>query len=119
MLPVKPGTTGWSNDNDVVSWAQSDVTTEYPESLLGMLADNYHPFARRPYPAGVRTIEAADILRNRVFPCEIWYPAAPEYVGRDPAVVSLIEEAAQTLTAGNKTEAVVLALRRLFDPKRE
>jgi len=33
----------------------------------------------------VRTIEAADFLRNRVFPSEIWYPAAPEYAGRDLA----------------------------------
>jgi predicted dienelactone hydrolase len=50
-----------------------------------MAADNYDPFARGPYPAGVRTIEAADSARNRVFPCEIWYPAAPECSGRDLA----------------------------------
>lgn len=50
-----------------------------------MSADNYDPFARGPYPAGVRTIELADTKRNRVFPCEIWYPAAPEYAGRDLA----------------------------------
>jgi predicted dienelactone hydrolase len=50
-----------------------------------MAADNYDPFARGPYPAGVRTIEAADTTRHRVFPCEIWYPAAPEYSGRDLA----------------------------------
>ncbi len=47
-----------------------------------MPADNYDPFARGPYPAGVRTIDAADTSRNRVFPCEVWYPAAPEYSGR-------------------------------------
>jgi predicted dienelactone hydrolase len=51
-----------------------------------MAADNYDPFARGPYPAGVRTIEAPDAKRNRVFPCEIWYPAAPEYSGRDLAL---------------------------------
>jgi predicted dienelactone hydrolase len=50
-----------------------------------MSADNYDPFARGPYPAGVRTIEAVDTTRNRVFPCEIWYPAAPEYSRRDLA----------------------------------
>jgi predicted dienelactone hydrolase len=50
-----------------------------------MSADNYDPFARGPYPAGVRTIEAADPTRHRVFPCEIWYPAAPQYAGRDLA----------------------------------
>jgi hypothetical protein len=32
-----------------------------------------------------------------------------------PEVVSLIEEAAQRLTGGNKTEAVALAVRRLLD----
>jgi predicted dienelactone hydrolase len=50
-----------------------------------MMADNYDPFARGQYPVGVRTIEVADTRRNRLFPCEIWYPAAPEYVGRDLA----------------------------------
>ena len=48
-----------------------------------MAADNYDPFERGPYPAGVRNIEAVDATRNRMFPCEIWYPAAPEYSGRD------------------------------------
>jgi hypothetical protein len=32
-----------------------------------------------------------------------------------PDVVAMIEEAAKELTAGNKTEAVALALRRLLD----
>jgi hypothetical protein len=32
-----------------------------------------------------------------------------------PEVVALIEEAAQRLTGGNKTEAVALAMRRLLD----
>jgi len=32
-----------------------------------------------------------------------------------PEVVALIEEAANKLTAGNKTEAVALAMRRLLD----
>ena len=32
-----------------------------------------------------------------------------------PEVVALIEEAASKLTAGNKTEAVALAVRRLLD----
>jgi hypothetical protein len=32
-----------------------------------------------------------------------------------PEVVALIEEAARKLTAGNKTEAVALAVRRLLD----
>lgn len=32
-----------------------------------------------------------------------------------PDVVALVEEAAKKLTAGNKTEAVALAMRRLLD----
>ena len=32
-----------------------------------------------------------------------------------PEVVALVEKAAQKLTAGNKTEAVALAMRRLLD----
>ncbi len=32
-----------------------------------------------------------------------------------PDVVALIEEAARTLTGGNKTQAVALAMRRLLD----
>ena len=32
-----------------------------------------------------------------------------------PDVISLIEEAAEKLTSGNKTEAVALAMRRLLD----
>jgi predicted dienelactone hydrolase len=50
-----------------------------------MAADNYDPFERGTYPAGVRTIEVVDGTRNRMFPCEIWYPAAPESSGRDLA----------------------------------
>ena len=35
----------------------------------------YDPFARGPFQVGVRTTEATDSARGRVFPCEIWYPA--------------------------------------------
>ncbi|MDQ2976657.1 MAG: dienelactone hydrolase family protein [Acidobacteriota bacterium] len=34
---------------------------------------------------GVRTIQALDTVRNRQFPCEIWYPAAAQHVGQDIA----------------------------------
>jgi dienelactone hydrolase len=43
----------------------------------------YDPFARGPFPAGVRTIEIADAARGRRFPCEIWYPATAGFAGRD------------------------------------
>ena len=43
----------------------------------------YDPFARGRFPVGVRTIEAMDTARNRLFPCEIWYPAAARHRGED------------------------------------
>jgi predicted dienelactone hydrolase len=38
----------------------------------------YDPFIRGPFPVGVRTIQLADTVRGRLFPCEIWYPADAE-----------------------------------------
>lgn len=43
----------------------------------------YDPFVRGPYPVGVRTLQAMDTARNRVFPVEIWYPAAAQHAGQD------------------------------------
>jgi len=34
----------------------------------------YDPFERGRFPTGLGTIHARDPLRDRVFPCEIWYP---------------------------------------------
>ena len=45
----------------------------------------YDPFVRGRFPVGVRTIQARDALRDRVFPCEIWYPAAAQHAGQDIA----------------------------------
>jgi predicted dienelactone hydrolase len=45
----------------------------------------YDPFVRGPFPAGVRTIPVQDAVRNRTFPCEIWYPAAELHRGQDLA----------------------------------
>lgn len=45
----------------------------------------YDPFARGPFPVGVRTIDAHDRQRNRLFPCEVWYPAAAQHAGEDTA----------------------------------
>jgi predicted dienelactone hydrolase len=53
--------------------------------------DEYDPFVRGRFPVGVRTIEALDPVRKRLFPCEIWYPAAAEPEGeeiRDAAALS-------------------------------
>jgi len=48
-------------------------------------AIEYDPFVRGRFPVGVRTIQARDAARDRLFPCEIWYPAAAQYAGQDLA----------------------------------
>lgn len=45
----------------------------------------YDPFARGRFPVGVRTLQVPDTARNRLFPCEIWYPATAEHAGQDIA----------------------------------
>ena len=45
----------------------------------------YDPFVRGRFPVGVRTIEALDTSRDRLFPCEIWYPATAQHSGQDIA----------------------------------
>jgi dienelactone hydrolase len=45
----------------------------------------YDPFVRGRFPVGVRTIHALDRVRDRLFPCEVWYPAAGQYAGQDVA----------------------------------
>lgn len=50
-----------------------------------MAAERYDPFVPGPFAVGVRTLEIQDRDRSRVFPCEIWYPAAsPPRAGRPP-----------------------------------
>src|SRR5262245_25391328 len=43
----------------------------------------YDPFIRGEFPVGVRTIHVQDTVRNRLFPCEVWYPAATQHAGQD------------------------------------
>jgi len=45
----------------------------------------YDPFARGPFPVGVRTASLTDPARQRLLPTEIWYPATDAYTGRDVA----------------------------------
>jgi dienelactone hydrolase len=47
--------------------------------------DAYDPFVRGRFTVGVRTIQALDTVRDRLFPCEIWYPAAAQHAGQDMA----------------------------------
>lgn len=58
----------------------------------------YDPFVRGRFPVGVRTIQALDQARNRLFSCEIWYPAAAQHAGQD---VALERQDLFTLPAGN------------------
>jgi pimeloyl-ACP methyl ester carboxylesterase len=45
--------------------------------------NEYDPFVRGRFPVGVRTLQALDAARDRMFPCEIWYPAAAQHAGQD------------------------------------
>ncbi len=46
----------------------------------------YDPFARGPFPVGVRTVQLTDTARQRrLLPTEIWYPATDTYAGQDIA----------------------------------
>ena len=61
-----------------------------PDSIISALGattrtDAYDPFVRGRYPVGVRTSEVLDTVRNRLFPIEVWYPAAAGYAGQDLA----------------------------------
>src|SRR5436309_3055913 len=39
-------------------------------------SQEYEPFDAGPWTVGVRSLQAADTARNRVFPCDVWYPEA-------------------------------------------
>lgn len=56
-----------------------------PEATSWTDARAYDPFVRGRWPVGVRTIQALDTVRNRLFPCEVWYPAAARHAGQDIA----------------------------------
>ncbi len=51
-------------------------------TLWGMSTAAYDPFAAGRFPVGVRTIQALDPARGRLFPCEVWYPARTGSAGR-------------------------------------
>jgi hypothetical protein len=58
---------------------------QLPKSERVATAVDYDPFVRGRLPVGVRTLQALDTARNRVFPCEMWYPAAAQHAGQDMA----------------------------------
>jgi len=49
--------------------------------LIVMTEDRYDPIEPGPYRVGVRTFEVRDAGRARVFPGELWYPAATTPAG--------------------------------------
>jgi dienelactone hydrolase len=60
-------------------------TKEYSPKRAAHGTDEYDPFVRGRFPVGVRTIQRLDTVRDRRFPCEIWYPAAAQHAGQDIA----------------------------------
>src|SRR6266446_10067639 len=60
-------------------------TNQQSKKRTASRADEYDPFVRGRFPVGVRTIQARDTARDRLFPCEIWYPAAAQHAGQDIA----------------------------------
>ncbi len=77
-----------------VNWRSENTTLTDVETQTG----TYDPFVRGRFPVGVRTIQALDQSRNRLFSCEIWYPAAAQHAGQD---VTLERQDLFTLPAGN------------------
>jgi hypothetical protein len=53
-------------------------TKEYSKKGMAHGTSEYDPFVRGRFPVGVRTIQGLDRVRDRLFPCEIWYPAAAQ-----------------------------------------
>lgn len=54
-------------------------------NTAALRTDEYDPFVRGRFPVGVRTVQALDTVRNRLFPCEVWYPASAKHAGQDMA----------------------------------
>src|SRR5215475_410316 len=58
---------------------------EHPQKGTSHGTSEYDPFVRGRFPVGVHTIQGLDTVRDRLFPCEIWYPAAAQHAGQDTA----------------------------------
>lgn len=57
--------------------------SKHSENRAASGANDYDPFVRGRFPVGVRTLHALDSARDRLFPCEVWYPAAAQHAGQD------------------------------------
>jgi dienelactone hydrolase len=58
---------------------------QHSENAAAHGTDAYDPFVRGCFPVGVRSVQALDTVRDRLFPCEIWYPATTQHTGQDIA----------------------------------
>lgn len=63
-------------------------TKQHSKKSAARGTSEYDPFVRGRFPVGVRTLEALDTARARLFPCEVWYPAAAQHLGQDIAQLS-------------------------------
>ncbi|HYY42675.1 MAG TPA: dienelactone hydrolase family protein [Pyrinomonadaceae bacterium] len=70
------------------------------------MTDEYDPFVRGRFPVGVRTIQALDGARDRLFTCEVWYPAAAQYAGQDTAPATQDSYTVPTSSAPRRQMAV-------------
>jgi predicted dienelactone hydrolase len=68
-----------------MAFEEREQTNQPPTDDPVPRAGPYDPFARGLFPVGVRTFEAFDAARARLFPCEVWYPADAQYAGQDAA----------------------------------
>jgi predicted dienelactone hydrolase len=50
--------------------------------------DLYDPFLRGRHAVGVITLGVRDASRDRLFPIEVWYPAAQQHAGQDLALAT-------------------------------
>jgi predicted dienelactone hydrolase len=60
-------------------------TEQHSKKSAATWTDEYDPFVRGRFPVGVRTLQALDTARDRLFPCEVWYPATVQHTGQDIA----------------------------------
>ncbi len=60
-------------------------TKQHSQKRAASQTVEYDPFVRGRFPVGVRTIQLLDTVRNRLFHCEVWYPASARHAGQDIA----------------------------------
>lgn len=69
----------------LMTGANVQHTKEHSQERVAPPTDKYDLILRGRFPVGVRTVQALDTARDRLFPCEIWYPAAAQPAYQDVA----------------------------------